>query len=387
MATSGSHILKKFIGKLIFGNGNTVAAIDSTGTVTSSVIGTGQGALYSALNPALPSSNYVHDIDVSQDGNYLLVTASDILNENIATLNNDTVAAQASDGYLYRWNGTDSAITSSTQIPSYAVTALQTYLSTNLFFANDAFGAALNDGTNKILSLPDNKPPFPNATTANGNFLTWINPEIVSGTTRVASLYYFGSLDAENPPGLYRVLRYSSPLTNGFVYQTPVNIFTNTKYQTLNNSSSSIVSVGWGKHYLSVFEDSSGSSETYRLLRFFITPTGTGTPQSGVYETQTQLFGKRISIKQIRVYTEPTSSGQGFQLDCIGSDGAVITNGSFTYTFSSGSDPTTLTGSLERINFNPAAMDVYALGIRITNTGTSNMTVKKVEIDYGPSGK
>ena len=123
------------------------------------------------------------------------------------------------------------------------------------------------------------------------------------------------------------------------------------------------------------------------LLSFLTTPSGSGTPQAGVYETQTQLFSKRIQIPQIRVYTEPTVTGNGFQLDLIGSDGNIISNGTFTYTFVAGSDVNTLQGALTRINFNPNIDAGYAVGVRITNTGTTNMTIKKVEIDWDQEGK
>ncbi len=84
---------------------------------------------------------------------------------------------------------------------------------------------------------------------------------------------------------------------------------------------------------------------------------------------------------------EPAVSGNGFQLDLIGSDGKVITNGTSTFTYALGTDPTFNQGALERYDFNPAMKDTYALGVRITNTGTTNMTINKVEIDYIQSGK
>lgn len=385
---AGGHVLKPFVGKLIFGNGNTVGAIGSTGTITSSIIGTGQGNLYSELNPPLPVTNTVHDIDISPDGNQLLITASEIANEALLVAQNDGIASSSSEGYQYKWNGTDDAITSFSIIPSYAITALQTYLNSNLFFSNDAFGSSLSDGVNKIVTLQNNKSPFPNATLVNGNFICWIVPEVSSdGTQRYASMYYFGSLDAENPPGLFRLMRYSSSLANGFVYQTPANILTNNRYSTVNGSRSSIVSVGLGKHYFSTYETSAGTQTSYKFFRFFASPSGTGTPQLGVYETQTQLFSKKIDVKQIRVYTEPTAANNGFQIDLIGGDGGILTNGTFNYTFVAGSDTTLVQGALERINFNPKAAATYSLGLRITNTGTANMTIKKIEVDWDYSGK
>lgn len=382
IVSNSARPLAPFIGKLIFGNSTNIGAIDSTNTVTS----------YSQLSPGLQRETYVTDIDISPDGNYLYITTSGTPNENLTSVSNDRQAAAASDGALLYWNGTDQGITASKSIPSYAVTSLHTYLGNNVLFSNDSFGASLNNGTSKMISLPNNKSSLPNANAANGNFLTWINTEINStGTGIDASLYYYGNLDDENPSGLYRVMRYPTALSAGFTYQTPLNIFTNNKYRTVNNAINAITTLGYGKHYLSIYavnaSNTTVSSTTAKLFRFLITPSGTGTPQTGVYETQTQLFSKRIGVSQIRVYTEATVAGNGFQIDMIGADGSVIENGTFNYTFVAGSDTAQMQGALERVNFNPDCKTLFSLGIRITNTGTTNMTIKKIEIDYEQSGK
>lgn len=380
--------LQGFIGKLLFANGNTVGAIDATGTVTSSVIGTGQGNLYSELSPPLGVNTHVRDMDVSPDGNYTFVTASEIPNEDIMSGNSDTPDAAASSGAVYSWNGTDAGITASKTIPSYLVSALQTFLSKNLFFSNDAFGGALSDGDSKLLTLVNNKAPLPNATAVNGTFVTWAAPEILpGGTGMVASLYYYGQLDADSPKGLYRLMRLSATQSGGYIYQVPYNALVNNKYSTfsLNRTSSQVM--GYGKHYISVF-DQNTTTDLFKLYRFLVTSTGTGTPQSGVYETQTQMFSKKVTVKSVRIYCEPTATGNGFQLDFIGSDGNVITNGgSYTYSYGAGTDVTLLQGALDRINFDTAFAPTYALGVRITNTGTTNMTIKKVEVDYTGGGK
>jgi len=380
--------LSQFLGYLGFGNGTNIGIIDSTGTVVSSVV----SSHYEQLSPTLPPETNVTDLDPSVDGNYLNITASNVINENLATVSNDRQAAAASKGAIYYWNGIDRGVTAYKTIPSYAVTAMQTYLDQNHFFENDAFGASISNGTVKTVSLPNVKSPFANATTTNGNFLSWISPELSpDGTDIYGSLFYYGQLDEENPKGLWRLMRYSTPLTDGFVYQTPVNVMVNNKYSTVNSAITSVVTMGYGKHYFSSFDVSAGNntpnSTTAKLHRFNVTSSSGGTPQLGVYETQTQLWSKRVSIKQIRIYTEPTATGNGFQLDCIGSDGAVLTNGTFTYSYSAGTDVTLLQGALERINFNPAMNDLYSLGLRITNTGTTNMTIKKIEVDWSYSGK
>lgn len=379
------HPLKQFIGNLIIGNANTIAAVDSTGTVISSVIATGRGNYYSQINPPLPTDDTVQDLDVSIDANYLLLSASQIPSERLDTVGNDGQESASTESDLYKWNGTDRTITTARVVGSYAFTAQQTFLGQQLMFANDSFGASVSDGDKKILLLPGNKSPLPNATDVNGNFLVWANPEVV-GSTRYMSLYYYGSLDQENPVGLYRVLRWATTQANAQIFQVPLALLVNSKYQTLNTSYG-ITTLSYGKHYIGLTSvNTSGTYQSF-LLRFLITPTGSGTPQLGVYETQTQLFSKRIGISQLRVYTEPTIAGNGFQLDLIGSDGAVIANSTFNYSFVAGTDTTKVQGSLERINFNPDMATVYALGVRITNTGTTNMTIKKIEIDYSESGK
>lgn len=382
------HPLKQFIGKLVFGNGNTIAVIDSSGTITSSVISTGaSAAAYSQLNPPLETQAKVLDLEVSTSKDYLVLAASNILQEErLDSVSYDIVQTFGSqEGQLALWNGTDSAITASTSVPTYLLSAIETYFKNNSFFAADTFGTAFNDGSSKILSLPDNKPPLQNAVAVNGNFITWACPEVV-GSMRYMSLYYYGHLDHENPSGLYRVLRWQTSQSSGFVSKVPLNLLVSNKYSTVNGAGTAIITYGYGKHYIGVNSVNSSTTQNF-LLSFLVTPTGSGTPQSGVYETQNQLFSKRIGISQIRVYTEPTVAGNGFQLDIIGGDGAVVENGTFTYSFGSVTDPNTNSSVMERINFNPTAKTLYSMGIRLTNTGTTNMTINKIEVDYTEEGK
>lgn len=380
--------LSQFIGYLSFGNGTNIGLIDSTGTVVSSVV----SAHYEQLSPTLPPETRVTDTDISPDGNYLNITTSSTANEQIAVVSSDRQAAASSKGAIYFWNGVDKGVTAYKTIPSYAVTAMQSYLDNNYFFENDSFGGSVSDGIKKILSLFNVKSPFANATTTNGNFLSWIAPELSpDGTSMMGSLFYFGQLDENSPVGLFRLLRYSSVLSNGFIYQNPVNLMTNNKYSTVNNAVTSVVTFGYGKHYFSSFEVNSASNTvsatTAKLMRFLVTPTGTGTSQAGVYETQTQLFSEKVRVAEIRVYTEGTTTNNGFQLDIIGGNNAVVTNSTFNYSFTAGTDPTKLQGSLDMISYNPATAPMYAVGIRVTNTGSANMTIKKIEVDVEKAGK
>ena len=381
--------LKIFGGNLIFGNGATIGQINSTGTVISSVLNVGRGNYYSALNPGLGSQMRVRDIEVSSSNDYVtLATANLHVEEILSDVNSDFYQAFGSlEGKLFQWNGVDGTVTAATSVPSYVPSALETFFGKTVFFATDAFGTAFNDGAGKILSLPNNRAPMPNAVSVNGNFMTWACPEI-DATARYMSLYYYGSLDQENSPGLYRVLRWTSAQSSGFVDKVPLNILVSNFYRTLNSGGTGLITFGLGKHYIGLDSRNSTATQNY-LLSFLITPSTTGTPQSGVYETQTQLFSKRISVNQIRVYIEPAVANNGFQIDLIGSDGGIIAGGTFNWTQGDPDlvDPQSGLATVERITYNPVVKTQYALGVRITNTGTVNMTVKKVEIDVVEEGR
>lgn len=380
VAGSLYHPLIQFQGSLYVGNGNNLMEVNSTGLIVN-------GA---KLSPALPTGMFIRDLDVTPDGVYMIITASYVYPDNIGNpTSGGRVQAYATESYKFYWNGTDTGVTSYEALPSFPANALNTFLDRQFLFVQDAFGMGIYEGNKKLLTLPNNLTPMPNGAAPNGTFLTWVSPEgtgaVNSGTTNYAntfaSLYYYGQLDSENPAGLWRLMR-QAPSASNVTYRTPVNQMVNSF--SLNRQFVS----GWGKHYISVWEYNSGAvSSTYHFYRFLLPPTANTNPILGVYETQTQLFSKRIDVKQIRVYTEPTAANNGFQLDMIGADGNVLSNGTFTYTFAAGSDETKLLGALERINFNPTAVPGYSLGLRITNTGTANMTIKKIEVDWEEQGK
>lgn len=384
------HPLSQFIGKLIIGNGNNIQTVDSTNVLATSVASSGTAEGFGVINPPLPAGTKVTDIDTSMDGNYLLLTGSNIPPENILTPSQDRQQSAGGSGVLFRWNGVDQGITSETFIASDQLSALQTFLGNQIIFANDSFGGAVTDGVQKLLTLVGDKSPLPNATQVNGNFVTWVTPEVDQNSSMVGAMFYYGQLDQENPAGLWRVMRQYPSLVGGFVYQTPVNVLVNNAYKTVNNSLSSVVSYGYGKHYFSLWEvaqgNSSVSSSNTKLFRFLVTSSGTGVPQKGIYETQTQLFSRKSATKLVRVYTEPTIPGNSFQIDLIASNGSVMASGSSIYTYTAGTDTTLLQGSQDRINFNFNTAPFYAVGVRITNLGSTNFTIKKLEVEVAPAG-
>lgn len=385
--------LHEFLGNLYVTNSdpsvtyaNNIAEIIPAGTVST----------YAKLSPSLPVGTYIRDIDISPDLTYLLLSASLIPSELLAPVN-DGGNTGSSDSALYQWNGTDVGVTTGFSLPSFQTTALQSFSGKQMMFMYDTFGGALYDSGNKKLTLRNQKSPMPGATSTTGNFLTWMNPDFVwnhdtLAGSMVGSLYYYGQMDETTPKGLWRLFRQSSAI-GGVIYSMPFNSFTTNRYISVDTNALLQVDSN-GTHLFSFIDYSgSGGSTVNNLYIFYAAPPddSPGTPWNGaiagVYETQVQMLPMKATVKQIRVYTNPTTTNNGFNLDLIGPDSKKITNGSFSYSYTAGSDITQLKGAVDRINFNPGALNTYGVGVRITNTGSANMTINKVEIDWMPSGK
>lgn len=364
---------------------NNIAEIALGGTVNS----------YAKLSPSLPVGSYIRDLDINPDFTYMLITASFTPSELLAPVN-DGGNTGSSSSDLYKWNGSDTGVTSGQALPSFSVTALNSFSDQQMMFMYDTFGASLYSNGKKAVTMRNNKSPFPAAVCSTGNFISWTSPDVylnldTSAYGMFGSLYYYGNLDDDSnsriSKNLYRMFRQTSAL-GGVIYQMPYNQFTTNRYVGVNTTPT-ISEKSNGVHMFS-FTDYSGSggSTTPNLWIFYSSPPDiNNSPVFGVYETQNELFSKRISVGEIRVYTEPTVTGNGFQIDLIGGDGKKVTNGTFNYTYSAGTDMTKAQGALERINFNVGTINLYSLGVRLTNTGTSNMAINKIEIDISSGGK
>lgn len=365
--------LKQFQGKVYFGNGNNIGEIDSSETLTTAT----------KLSPSLPPNFRVKDLQTTPDGTYLLIIGDFNSYEGIG-LNND-VDGLTNTSYVFYWNGIDQGYTSFKTLESTQITSIHPTPTNSVYFTQDFYGAAISVESSKKFSLPGAKSPRSNAVSLSSGFIMWASPE-VRGNFRNYSLFYYGSLDGTNETGLWRVMRGGTTLSSGFIAEVPINTLTSNSYKTVNSLGTAIATQGYGKHYFSVL-DANSSTTKKSMFKFYATPTGSGTAMPGLYQTQTQVFGQKITIKQIRVYTEPTVANNEFNLLLVDSNGNTITNGTFNYSYSAGSDTTKLQGALDRINFNPSVKDLYAFSVQILNAGSVNMTILKIEIDYEQSGK
>ena len=364
-----------FLGRIYFGNGNNIGEIDSTELITDG----------SKLSPALPVGVFVKDLDVTPDGNYLQITASKSAPVGFAE---DPVAGGgvSTESYKFLWNGIDEAVTYFEEYGGTNLTAGQTFGDKNYALGSEPFGTAIFSQQNKIVTLPNVTSPHPTATFSIGNVLGFMSPEYVDGELR-GSLFHYGQFDSDSPSGLFRILRHEStvktdvPIVNAVANVS--NLFYFPSYSSYTNDTATV-----GKIYFTTKEASANANADSRsiLWRFTTVPTGVGSIVAGTYETQTQLFSKKVKISEVSVYTEPLIGGNDFIVDVIGSGGSVMAGGSQRFQVATGS---VVTGT-DMVHFNPAMAPTYACGVRITNssvTGVANWTGTKIEIDYEPAGR
>lgn len=349
-----------FLGKTYFGNGNNIGEIDSTELITT-------GA---KLSPSLPVGTVVRDLDVSPDGNYLQITTSK--NDNFKDfVGIDTTLGATIDSYKFFWNGIDTGATAIEKYGGTFLTANNSFGSKNYTFGYDQAGGTIFLGQEKKFSLPKSLSPHVNAVFSSGNMNYFMVPEQDSTGKFIGSFYGYGKYDDEVPAGLFRFLRVNASAGANYEIRSipgciPVSnlLYFPSYFGYSNNIAES------GKIYFTTVENNADIDVTGRvgiLWRHRVVSTGVGSVVAGVYETQTQLFSKKIFVKEVRLYTEPLVANNAFEVDLIGSGGSVLSGSSRGFTVG-----TNVTAGNDLINFNPATAPTYAVGIRITNASVAS---------------
>ena len=359
-----------FNGKTYWGNGTNLVEIDSTATVVT----------YSKLSPAFPVGTQTRDIDVSPDGNYVQIVVSRISAPDLTSATQDTTSLSSADSYLIYWNGTDAGYTSYNPFNAYSLNANISFGPYGYTVGYDLPGTAIFSGGSKIVSLPDSISPNFNAMFSSGNLVGFAASEN-SASVLKGSLNVFGAYDREIPEGLYRWFRISAT-TQTDIIQIPVCLIVSNLFYGSSSAGYTANRVGSAKIYFSTLETDSAPTTKYKLYKFTTVPTALGTTIAGVYETQTQLLSKKVKIKEVRIYGEPWVTNNEFTIALIGSAGTPITNSSKTFTVG-----TNLTANTDFAWYRPDIVPTYALGLRITNSGSANHVITKVEIDYTQGGK
>lgn len=370
--------LKQFIGKLYAGNGSNIAEIDTTATVTN----------YTRLSPGFPTNSQVRDIDVSTDGTYLETVVSSLPLFDITSTTQETVSTANATSYIFKWNGSDIGYTAFTTFPSFALSANTAFQNYQYTFGTDQFGSAIYAPTEKIITVPEAPAPLPNAVASTGNLLMLMTPLRFAGVLQ-SYLLMWGSNDFENghPLGFWSPMFTAAALPETDILRVPLMMsVSNTGFGASSNNYTSGV-FGTSKLYFSQLETSVTPTTKYRFYKWSINTSALQSPPSdalafGLYQTQTQLFSKKVKISEVRIYGEPWVSNVSFQIDLIGSSGTAMSGG--TKIFTSG---TTLTVGNDFASYTPACAPTYAIGLSITNLGTANSVINKVEIDYSSGGK
>lgn len=366
--------LKQFLGKLYIGNGSNIAEIDSTGTVTSST----------KLSPGFPTNSQVRDIDVTPDGNYLQVVVSNLALADITSGTQDTSNTANSSSYIFKWNGTDVGYTAFDTFPSFSLTANTIFGPYQYTFGYDQFGAAIYNPTNKLLTLQEVQSSLPNSIASTGNLLVSMAPLYYSGFLE-ADIFFYGTLDFEVGPGYWDLFGQFATDTETDVVQVPYMMPVSNFGLGISSNGYTDNIYGTSKFYFSTLETSASPTTDYKLYKWVLDTSPSvpaGIPLNGaIYQTQTQLFSKKITIKEVRIYGEPWVSGNSFTIDLIGSGGTAITNGSKTFTAGSN-----LTIGDDFAWYTPDPAPTYALGVMITNAGDVNHTITKIELDYEVKG-
>lgn len=368
--------LKQFLGKLYIGNGTNIAEIDSTATVTT----------YTKLSPAFPSGTQTRDIDVTPDGNYIQVVVTRLDAPNLTSATQDTTFTSNSDSYIFKWNGTDVGYTSYDTFPTFSLTANTMFQNYQYTFGYDLYGAAVYAPTDKRFTLQEVIAPSPNAVASTGNLLVWMSPLSFGGFLE-ADILFHGTLDFEVGPGYWDLFGQFATGTETDVvtvpYLMPVSNF------GIGSSSNGYTNgiVGQAKFYFSTLETSSAPTTDYKLYKWTLNTSpsfgsGADALEGAVYQTQSQFFSKKVRPTQIRVYGDPWDTGASFTIDLIGSAATPISGGSKTFVVGSN-----LTAGDDYAWYTPQTAPTYAIGLRITNAGTVNHVINKIEIDYVPAGQ
>lgn len=383
---------KQFVGKLYIGNGSNIAEIDSTATVTS----------YTKLSPGFPANTQVRDMDFSVDGNYLEMIVTRLALPDITATTQDTTSTANSDSYNFKWNGTDQGYTTFDTYPSFSLFSNHTFQDYQYVFGYDLHGMAIFNPTQKVITEPEAVGLLPNAITSYGNILSWMEPLYFEGVL-IGLNNIYGPLDhLVGGSGYHSMLVHLATGTETDIVRIPCQIqVSNFGLGSSSNNYPNNV-FGSGKIYFSTLETSSAPTTKYKLYKWKYVPspevpaTSLVPAEFASYQTQTQMFSKRVRVKEVRIYGNPWANNVSFQIDLIGPDGNPIDGASFIFgtSISSTTPPNGSTpgqGPLQVGDdfawFNPKMDRSYALGLRITNIGTANHVINKCEIDYAAGGE
>lgn len=354
----------QFLGTLYVGDSNKLVSLSSnySAIVSSNV-----------LSPGLPAGYTIRNLEVSADGTYLVITAT----QQVAIADFEIDLGQqavysARDSIVLYWNGTDNGYTSLQFFKGMNIVSLKSSASQTVMFAKDSRGFGIFDTSgNRLASIDD-------LNTINGiNFTPY--PPLLFSVDVMGKMFYFQ-----------------------FQMGTSLDIYqfdseTNKLYSLAQSTIPSNGSVVGGcciasVHALGVISGSWQEVTRFKLYFFFKNLTGPaysafylhlqnyGGTIGGAYTTQYQEFGRKIRPVQLRIYTVPTVTGNSFAVRLF--DLALNSLINKTYTFAAGTDSTKAQGAMTKIGFSVACKPVSSVAFSIVPIASTPFFVEKAEIDY-----
>lgn len=379
--------LQQFVGNLYVGNGNNIAEVN--------ISGTGSVNTYTKLNPAFPTNSQVRDLDLTADGNYVQIIVSQSALQDITSSTPTVGLSTPANSYIFKWNGSDAGYTSSTFFPNTTLSANIVTGDKEFTFGYDLFTNAVYSPVEKLItSLPDvvGGSTLPNALFGTGDLILWGQNLVYHGNLYTIFQMY-GSLDTATYPTGFWCTNFAIPTAPATdAIQIPLVMQVSSLGRGANSNGYPQGIFTTPKIYYSTLETSSTPTTNYRLYKIPMYPTGLGMPVMGaIYQTQNQIFPAKITISEVRIYAEPWIAGNSFTVDMIGSNDQPIAGGSQTFTASVNSTGIATAGQCiigqDYAWYGPDMTNIYSLALRITQNGTTNHVINKVEIVYEGGGK
>ncbi len=366
--------MRQFLGKLYVGNGPNIAEIDTTGTVST----------YAKLTPAFPSNTQVRDLDASTDGIYLQAVVTRLELPDITTFSQDTTYTASSESFIFKWNGIDKGYTAFDSFPTYSLTSNIMFGPYQYTFGYDQNEMAIFNPTQKIITATQEISPLPNAVSSTGNMVTWMAPLFYIDHLEL-TYGVFGTFDRDVGLGYWATFGHVATAPETDIIQVPCQIQVSNFAQGSSSNGYTNNIFSNSKLYFSTLETSAGPTIAYRFFKWSpVSVLGISAPilEGGIYDTQLQMFSKKIKLGEVRVYGDPWIADNAFLIELIGPGGNPISSADKTFTAGSN-----LTIGDDFAWYTPACAPTYGVGCRITNVGTTNHTIAKIEIDYDDGGK
>lgn len=341
----------EFLGKLYFGNGNNIA--EST-----------DGATFTAgkLNPPFPGNYTVRDMAVSPDGSYMLILITDSQGgyQPFAVNPATQVPSPApTNSAIVYWNGSDQGYSSIQFFKGINISSIGVSNQEMILVGTDEEGLGIWDlYGNKIAGLPnpsDNSafiPPQSQSIDSIGNKYFF---QAISGS----SSYQFCFDRSDN--SLY-------PISLQTFATTPTlgGVLIPTQY-LINDSSGTFSEIGRLKMYWG-FNKKLYSQHLHTFYANY------SADLNAAYQTQFEKLPAKAYVKEVRIFLQPTAANVSFQL-AINNFSGSIPNSTFTYAYSSS------VGPVDVIKWTPSMKAIREIGLQISNLGTVNPLISRIEID------